>query len=655
MKIFAATTNALALLAVLPAMVHARGASSARQERGEKQRHHKSRQAVEAQIRSEANMEKIRTHSAVRRRERRLKSSKDKSSKSSKKVKTEVLIGGVGYAGAKLGEILAEADVDFMMVEASDRIGGRMYNVPFGAGDTKYSIEVGAQWIDGIDGSPNWDLAVESGLGGAFDEFGFEVYDENGNRDFFNEFFEEGSECLAVDTANTICDSVAFGCFQVNQTGVIEDQALCDLVAADGNFVPANEDDLPLSDTYDLAGDFRVSDRESPTSARVCQVFYEDFEQGLTPIEISTNNSAPLKAYVDFGDGDYFINDLRGFAWLPRYLTAKYLSTSVNTPEEITFDDERLKMQHKIIKVHWDPKGKKKVHVDVCMTKRVDDIPGQPVLFPCKKGSKHRFRIKADDFVSTFPASVLRESIKLEIEGVSFKDSEDIAPRFVPALTKAIEGVDVLLGYRTGNYGKAFFQFPQKFWSDAAYMLSAASGNGYEGDFAPTWSNRAVDYLDPDSNILWLYTFGQRAYDLDAMSEEDAIDELLPVLNDMFTVKITELYGRPLIKDDVQDFYLSRWSQDPLFWGAFDVNHINVPNSAREIFRKRYGNLMFSGGYSCDRHNGWTHGAQLAGERSGIFLLKERYGFDDLDTNNICDDGTALGNTPDSETPDFVD
>lgn len=330
---------------------------------------------------------------------------------------------------------------------------------------------------------------------------------------------------------------------------------------------------------------------------------------------------------VDFGDGDYFIKDLRGFAWLPRFL------------------DERLKMQHKIVKVKWDPEGKKLAVVTICLTERVEE-EDQPVTFPCKKGSQNRLRIKAKDFVSTFSSGVLRESIRLEVEGVSLKDSVDIAPRFIPPLTETIEGVDVLLGYRAGIYNKAFFQFPKKFWTDPEYMLSAYADGEFAGDYAPIWANRAIDNLDPDSNILWLYSFSDRAFDLDQKSDDEAIEELLPVLNGMFAENITDLYGGPLTRDDVDDFYLTRWSKDPLFWGGFDVEHINVPKNKRFIFNKRYGNLMFSGVYSCDRHNGWTHGGQLAGERSGIFLLKERYGFDGLDTDNICDDGTERTPSP---------
>eukprot|EP00580_Thalassiosira_gravida_P007288 CAMPEP_0201645992 /NCGR_PEP_ID=MMETSP0493-20130528/33143_1 /ASSEMBLY_ACC=CAM_ASM_000838 /TAXON_ID=420259 /ORGANISM="Thalassiosira gravida, Strain GMp14c1" /LENGTH=666 /DNA_ID=CAMNT_0048121057 /DNA_START=344 /DNA_END=2344 /DNA_ORIENTATION=- len=658
MKIYAgASHTALSLVALLPAMVQARGAAShfrRQQAQQDDPLGHASSQALKDKERRQKNIDLIHAHNKQQQHGRRgLKLKKGKSNRNgesnrkAKTMKTDVIIGGVGYAGAKLGEVLDQTDdVKFIILEASDRIGGRMYNIPFGAGDDKYSIELGAQWIDGIAGSPSWDLAVESGLLGSFDDFSFEVYAENGDRNFTEEFFEEGSECLAVDTAFNTANTVAVDCLQLNEGDFVEDPEFCNLIADDGDFVPELNDDTSREMAFDRASDFRIPDRPTPSLARTCDAFYEDFEHGLEPYEISTNNSVPAYAYIDFGDGDYFVNDTRGFQWLPRFLCGKYLKTSVNTLDEITFDDERLKMNHKITKVMWDPKGKKPVEVEGYFTERVDNVPGKPVLFPCKKGKENQFKIKGKEFVSTFAATVLKESIKLEIDGISLEDSIDIAPRFVPPLTENIEGIDVLLNYRAGIYNKAFFQFPTKFWTDTNYLVSAYSEGPFTGDFAPLWSNRARDGLDPDSNILHLYTYGNRGFKLDEMLEDDAIEELLPVLNDMFKANITSLYGGPLTKEDILDFYMTRWSIDPLFHGGYDADHINVTQTDRNTFRKRYGNLVLSGSYSCDRHPGWTHGGLLAGERTGIFLLKERYGYDELDTNNICDDGTGRTFSP---------
>ena len=63
--------------------------------------------------------------------------------------------------------------------------------------------------------------------------------------------------------------------------------------------------------------------------------------------------------------------------------------------------------------------------------------------------------------------------------------------------------------------------------------------------------------LDPVSNVLQLFSYGDRAYELDTKPEEDVIEELLPVLNGMFDDTIASLYGGPLTRVDVLDFCLS--------------------------------------------------------------------------------------------------
>ena len=70
-----------------------------------------------------------------------------------------------------------------------------------------------------------------------------------------------------------------------------------------------------------------------------------------------------------------------------------------------------------------------------------------------------------------------------------------------------------------------------------------------------------------------------------------------------------------------------------------------MTKNTHELFTKRYGNFVLSGAYSCRRHFHWTHGGLLAGERTGLLLLKERYGFDELDATNICDIGTEGSDT----------
>jgi monoamine oxidase len=61
-----------------------------------------------------------------------------------KKIKTDVVIIGAGYAGIAAARTLQEKGIDFIVLEARDRIGGRTYSTQLGDG---ISVDLGAQWV----------------------------------------------------------------------------------------------------------------------------------------------------------------------------------------------------------------------------------------------------------------------------------------------------------------------------------------------------------------------------------------------------------------------------------------------------------------------------------------------------------------------------
>ncbi len=97
-----------------------------------------------------------------------------------KKLNAEVIVIGAGMSGIAAASELKKNGIDVLVLEARNRIGGRIYsdrsanNVPF---------EIGAGWIEGIDGSPLVPLAKRLGVQMIPDEGGDEVYlDNNGKR-----------------------------------------------------------------------------------------------------------------------------------------------------------------------------------------------------------------------------------------------------------------------------------------------------------------------------------------------------------------------------------------------------------------------------------------------------------------------------------------
>jgi polyamine oxidase len=90
------------------------------------------------------------------------------------------VFGFLVWEGISAAKVLAENGVeDLVILEASDRIGGRIRKEDFGG----VSVELGAGWIAGVGGkesNPVWELAVQSGLRTCFSDYSnarYNIYD----------------------------------------------------------------------------------------------------------------------------------------------------------------------------------------------------------------------------------------------------------------------------------------------------------------------------------------------------------------------------------------------------------------------------------------------------------------------------------------------
>ncbi|KAL6569918.1 polyamine oxidase1, flavin-containing amine oxidoreductase [Orobanche minor] len=91
-----------------------------------------------------------------------------------------VIIVGAGISGITAARLLAENGVDDVLVlEAADRIGGRIRKEQFGG----VTVEIGAGWIAGVggkDSNPIWELAHQSNLRTCFSDYSnarYNIYD----------------------------------------------------------------------------------------------------------------------------------------------------------------------------------------------------------------------------------------------------------------------------------------------------------------------------------------------------------------------------------------------------------------------------------------------------------------------------------------------
>ncbi|PBP18346.1 hypothetical protein BUE80_DR010880 [Diplocarpon rosae] len=71
-----------------------------------------------------------------------------------------VCIVGAGISGLRCADVLLKSGFDVTILEARDRIGGRVHQVPLLSGQL---VDLGANWIHGTDHNPILDLAKETG------------------------------------------------------------------------------------------------------------------------------------------------------------------------------------------------------------------------------------------------------------------------------------------------------------------------------------------------------------------------------------------------------------------------------------------------------------------------------------------------------------
>ncbi|RRT72076.1 hypothetical protein B296_00013311 [Ensete ventricosum] len=193
------------------------------------------------------------------------------------------------YVGISAAKTLSDAGIkDILILEATDRIGGRMRKASFAG----LKVEVGANWVEGVNGlemNPIWEMANKLHL-----------------RQFISDFRNISS--------NTYKDKS-----EVDK--VIEE---ADKVKSYGE---------KLSKSLPLGGHEDISILAVPSTAleMVVDYFNYDYEFAEPPRVTSLQNTVPLPTFANFGKEAYFVADQRGFESLVYDLAAQFLRTAKNS------------------------------------------------------------------------------------------------------------------------------------------------------------------------------------------------------------------------------------------------------------------------------------------------------------------------------------
>ncbi|XP_059649135.1 polyamine oxidase 1-like [Cornus florida] len=230
-----------------------------------------------------------------------------------------VIIVGAGVSGISAAKVLAENGVDdILILEASDRIGGRIRKEGFGG----VSVELGAGWIAGVGGqqsNPVWELARNSGLRTCFSDYSnarYNIYDRSGK------IFPSG---IAADSYKKAVDS-----------------AIQKLRNEEANNIEAELSEL--SETS--------SNPKTPIELAIDFILH-DFE--MAEVE-------PISTYIDFGEREFLVADERGYEYLLYKMAETFLMTS-----EGKILDSRLKLNKVVRELQHSRNGIMLTTEDGCL------------------------------------------------------------------------------------------------------------------------------------------------------------------------------------------------------------------------------------------------------------------------------------------------
>lgn len=227
---------------------------------------------------------------------------------------SSVIVVGAGISGIVAAKVLAENGIeDFLILEATDRIGGRLMKHEFAG----FTVECGAGWVAGVGGhklNPIWELVTKHSIRTRYSDYSnaaFNIYEQSGARvpgsvaaACYESAVDSANRALATEAASRMVDGTA----TANPDPPLKDNIIHEVI---------------LSTPLELAIDYAL----------------HDFE--MAEVE-------PIPTYTEFGAREFLVADDRGYEYIVHKLAEEFLES-----EGGHVVDERLKLDKVVREIHY--------------------------------------------------------------------------------------------------------------------------------------------------------------------------------------------------------------------------------------------------------------------------------------------------------------
>lgn len=543
--------------------------------------------------------------------------------------KTRIAIVGAGMAGLsaanRLMEAYASTQLDFVVLEASDRAGGRICSTEFHG----ERVEKGATWIHGIEGSPIYAIAKQIGA----------MEDREKPWEFMDDF-RYNSAVLA-------------------EGGLVVPQYLADpMLKLYRDLLAKAQDQMKNSDMILTDGHVGEEPKHSGLTRGLGTYLRAELEEYLAKnAKNSEALSAPPSAVLaELGQEPRHNWDLRS-------LQEAVFHSRSHMDRTVTAADDLDNVDLDSYTEYWEFPG---IHLPIprgyssVVQELVNRLPEGSIVYNAKvesivwgsevEGSGSSVLLKgpnvaveADHVILTVSLGVLKSVIKncKRNDADSLKDQQPqdlvfhgfqppLPPRKASAISRLGFGVvdKVLL-----HMGSGVSEIP-----NVNLVFSGLKHGDGDDDLIPWWMRKtyAVVRIHEQSRVVTGWFAGKEAIAMESLLDQEVIEGVLDTLS-AFGMDPKKGSNNIVAEEDkspvIDGILRSDWGSNPLFWGSYSYVPVGSTGSDIDILAEPLPypedqssskplQILFAG-EATDRHYySTTHGAYLSGLREANRLLR---------------------------------
>ena len=483
----------------------------------------------------------------------------DEISKSS--FETDVVIVGAGASGIAAAQVLHEAKINFLLLEADQKIGGRIQSEKFG----DYSIENGANWIHGTYSTHNssifnpiWELKHKYDIKGNFTDFEDQnLITENGKSVDLQQLSD-----ISMEFENIQSDCLQEGKRLWKMLKESKEQTF--------------QEDLDISVNECLERNM-IRRHKNNTYARLeNNSFHQSISQSLKYLNIGADYAIPtanislmLWSKEETADFQYvfenfLVTDQRGYNVFLKEISLPF--------------KEAIKLGHKVYQVNQNSDG---------VTLKAKAITYQN---PNIKTTTLNLSVKAKLVICTVPLGVLQKDVI----------------KFQPDLPSAKKSS--IMAMKMANLAKVFLKFPYNFWGKRNLLLIVRNST----NFASISVNLDHSKHFPGSNMIATFFHGDDAIKVESQDIHETKSEIMKIFRRAYSDNIP----------DPIDIHVTNWTHNPLSYGSYSATQLGFTSEMWDLLRENFGRIYFAGEHTSENFSGFVHGAYDEGQRIANTVIK---------------------------------